>query len=665
MILMLLFASKLRAFSSGQFEIYFDRICPKGNISGFSIFLCSCVLCIFTNFVKIDTVFWKNKDERSVSVLKKTKVNRKSKHADMTIRGQIQAGNTKIIWIIIGIVVLSLINLGLIDWYQFRLNKYLNNVDQAKNVIISQFQWIEVLNDGINNRSKIELELDYERTAFHIWYQEVKNSTDSEAAGYLESAEEWNLKLHEDGKRALGFLEEDWNGAKSVLYKNVADDNTNFCKNMIKYADYYQEKAQKNHSNLVSRIIWAIITNVVLAFAAVFLARRMGNKLAKKISKPIEAVADWSEELSKGTAELIFDKSGEEGTDIVEVGRMIDSFQIMADSIQENVDVVKKVADGDMTAFVNIRSASDTLGKNLYRMVQSNDFMFKEISEIAQSVALGADHIAKASGSLAESCSVQAEAVQEFSEAINQTGEFIDANNEKTVHAKYVSGEIQQEVEESTEKMTELLKAMDAIREASERVSVIIGTIDDIAGQTNLLALNAAIEAARAGEAGKGFAVVANEVKELAVKSSEAADESKKLIEDTIEKTVLGDEISKETSETFGKITESIRKITDITQEIADAGIIQQQHIVEVKNNIGEISEAIAGNAAASEEAAAASEELNQNADELKEAMQKFNLRKRIPGKPYIPPEKQNDEKFIREAEENYQKALREGRAGV
>lgn len=601
-----------------------------------------------------------------MSRLKKAKEKRIPKLSDKTIRGQIQAGNTKIIWIIIGIVLLSLLNLGLIDLYQFKLNIYRGNVEDAKDVIISQYQWIADLNSTVNNRqTDTALELDSQKADFHLWYQKVKDDTDREAAGYLESAEDWNLKLYEHGQYAFDLMLENWDGAKSVLYKNIAEDNISFCDYMTKYVEYYQIRADKVRSELVSRIIWAICTNVVLAFAAVFMARRMGNKLAKKISKPIEAVADWSEELSKGAADLTFDSSGDRGTDIVEVSRMIDAFQVMAESIQENVNVVKKVADGDMTAFVNVRSSSDTLGKNLYRMVQSNDFMFAEISEIAESVASGADHIAKASGSLAESCSVQAGAVQEFTDAISQTGEFIDANNEKTVHAKNVSNEIQQEVEESTEKMAELLKAMDAIREASERVSAIIGTIDDIAGQTNLLALNAAIEAARAGEAGKGFAVVANEVKELAVKSSEAADESKKLIEDTIEKTALGDDISKETSDTFGKIIESIRKITNITQEIADAGIIQQQHITEVKANIGEISEAIDGNAAASEEAAAASEELNRNADELKEAMRKFNLRKRIPGKPYIPPEKQNDEQFIKEAEENYQKALQEGRAEV
>ena len=63
------------------------------------------------------------------------------------------------------------------------------------------------------------------------------------------------------------------------------------------------------------------------------------------------------------------------GNEDNEIGSMIRSFQRMVESIQENVRVVKRLAEGDMTVFVNIRSHEDSLGKNLYHLVQSNDFM--------------------------------------------------------------------------------------------------------------------------------------------------------------------------------------------------------------------------------------------------------------------------------------------------
>lgn len=587
---------------------------------------------------------------------------KKSKEKDMRVKGQIQRGNTKVIWIVVAIVVLSLLNLGLIDFYQNRLSFYTKKVSEVKDIMIAQYDWVNEVGRYLNRNISSPPEMDAGKCSFGQWYEEVKDSSEEGVAGYLETAYEMHKQMHVQASEVLEFSYFDDKASREKLDSTVVESNVKLCDALLQYQNYYQEKADKHHDNLIQRLIWAIMTNVVLAAAAAFIARRIGNRLAKKISEPIEAVADWSEELSKGAADLAFDSTEHTRTDIVEVSRMIDSFRTMAVSIQENVNVVQKVADGDMTAFVNIRSASDSLGKNLYRMVQSNDLMFAEISGIAQSVADGASHIASASGSLAESCSMQASAVQEFSEAINETGEFVAANNEKSIHAKEVSDEIQKEVLESMEKMEELLKAMSDIREASQKVAAIIRTINDIAGQTNLLALNASIEAARAGEAGKGFAVVADEVKDLAVKSAEAAEESKNLIIDTVEKTELGDKISQETSQTFGKIKISIQKIVDIAQDIAEAGARQQEQIAVVKNNIAEISEAIDGNAAASEEAAAASDELNSNADELKESMKKFNLRKRTPGKPYIPVEKQNDQEFIRTAEENYRKALQEGR---
>lgn len=585
------------------------------------------------------------------------------KHKDMTVRGQIKSGNGKIIGIVIAIVVLSLVNLGLVDWYQNRLYYYADIVKDAKDVTSSQYQWLYMLSNSINGGDNVAApEMDAAQCSFGVWYNEVSAKADDAIAVKLTQAYEMHQKMHDKGAEALALSKEDPAAADEILYGDVKDSGALMLSALEEYESYYQAEEEQKHSQLIQRLIWAIMTNVILAIAAYFLAKRFGNQLARKISEPIEAVISWSEELAKGAADLGFDTSQRVQTDIVEVQTLIEDFGTMAQSIQDNVNVVQKVADGDMTAFVNIRSSKDTLGKNLYRMVQNNDLMFAEITQIAESVATGADHIAKASSSLAESCSVQAGAVQEFSEAIMQTGSFIEENSQKTEEAKAVSTKIQEEIKDSTEKMQHLLAAMNDIREASIKVSDMIGIVEDIAEQTNLLALNASIEAARAGEAGRGFAVVANEVKELAVKSSEAADASKQLIGDTIHKTELGDVISKETSETFQIIIKSIQEITAITQTIAEAGEIQRKHIIEVKQNISEISDAIDNNAASSQEAASASDELRNNASELKASMDKFNLRKRTPGKPYIPPEKQNDPAFIHIAEMNYKKALEEGR---
>ena len=404
---------------------------------------------------------------------------------------------------------------------------------------------------------------------------------------------------------------------------------------------------------LETRVVTAMFTNLILAAVVWVFIRKSAEKLADKIAHPVSTVVNWASALALGSDQLEFD---EEQSELVETNEMMDAFKKMAASIQENVHVVQRVAEGDMTAFVNIRSSQDSLAKSLYKMVQTNDLMFNEITQIANEVAEGATDIAEASGALAESCTAQAHTISDFKVAVENTGNLLRENTSRLSHSQEISAEIKHEVAESKEKMEELLSSMTDITEASRKISTVIQTIEEIADQTNLLALNASIEAARAGEAGKGFAVVAGEVGTLAAQSADAAVQSRTLIEDTISKAARGNEISKQTSLTFDKIVDSMDDIYRVTEEISRTGKEQSRQLDVIEKDIREIAEAVDGNAAASEETAASSDMLTKS-----EAMSKFNLRKREPGKAYIPPEKMHDEEFIREAQANYEKAVKEG----
>ncbi|MDE6726174.1 MAG: hypothetical protein K2J79_11290 [Ruminiclostridium sp.] len=411
-------------------------------------------------------------------------------------------------------------------------------------------------------------------------------------------------------------------------------------------------------SIVVSVITFSVIGGLFVLVIMTIYYFIVSNKMTNSISVPVVEVAEWAEKLSMGSDDIGASNIHEDPLmiSISEIHRMILAFTAMSKSVKENVDIVRRVSEGDMTAYVNIRSSEDSLGKSLYKMVQSNDIMFAQITQIADSVTDGTNAISEAAQDLAESCTKQAEAIHTFREDIALTNQLVRENAKDAENANKISDAIRNEVVVSKEKMKDLVEAMKAIFDASKRVSGVIGEIESIADQTNLLAINAAIEASRAGQAGKSFAVVASSVKQLAEKSTESAKHSKELIDDTVTKASHGSQLSDETFAAFESIMESLEEIIGVSKKIASSGFNQQKNMEEIEKSITEISDIVSANAASSEETAAMTNEITTNANVLKESMKQFNLRDRKPGKPYIPPEKANDIDFVRVATENYER---------
>lgn len=239
------------------------------------------------------------------------------------------------------------------------------------------------------------------------------------------------------------------------------------------------------------------------------------------------------------------------------------------------------------------------------------------INEGASQVANAAQQISSSSQALAENASEQAATVEETSASIQEITASSSQTAEMTRGAEELMNQNIIKSGQSLKSIVEITSKINQIVADSDKIALIIKTIDQIAFQTNLLALNAAVEAARAGEAGAGFAVVADEVRNLAIRATEAAKTTQELLDETILRVGQISSSINDMNNNFEGIVESATVIGEKTTGITAASVEISKGLKQIATATSEIDKVTQEVASNSEESAASSEELSAQAEEM------------------------------------------------
>jgi methyl-accepting chemotaxis protein len=337
----------------------------------------------------------------------------------------------------------------------------------------------------------------------------------------------------------------------------------------------------------------------------------------------LDEMKDFQEEASKKDADAAVQAYSSTRTVMITLGSLALVFgsliafwvtRSITGPISEAVNVANMLAEGDLTAKIEVNSTDETgmLLQAMQNMVGKLSQIITEVRGAADNLSSASEEVSATAQSMSQATSEQAASVEETSASIEQMSASINQNTENAKVTDGMAGKAAKEATEGGEAVKQTVTAM-------KQIAGKIGIIDDIAYQTNLLALNAAIEAARAGEHGKGFAVVAAEVRKLAERSQIASQEIGELASNSVQ-------MAEKAGHLLDEMVPSINKTSDLVQEITAASEEQSSGVGQINNAMSQLNQITQQNASASEELAATAEEMSSQAEQLQHSMGFFKV---------------------------------------
>ena len=376
--------------------------------------------------------------------------------------------------------------------------------------------------------------------------------------------------------------------------------------------------------------VTAAIVIVIVAIGGTALSLITIKKLASSMLIPITQIQEVVGKLKAGELDMdvVYDGKDEFGELAV---NLHEACVQMNTVVKDAGFLLSEMAEGRF----NVSSSAEesyigdfnSLIISMNKLNHQLDSTLHQIADSAVKVKDGSQQMARNAQGLAEGATEQASAIEELTATIETVSQISAESANSAVHAAESAKTASENATKNREEINELTSAMERITDTSKEIENIIASIEDIASQTNMLSLNASIEAARAGEAGKGFAVVADQIGRLAADSSHSAVMTRELISKSLAEIETGNRIVVSTMEAIDSVLKDMGDFAKMASGAAEASRVQADMLKQIEAGIEQISSVVQNNSVSAQETSTVSEALAEQASNLEEMVERFDLR--------------------------------------
>ncbi len=470
---------------------------------------------------------------------------------------------------------------------------------------------------GLPNSEYIFLNVENGVYLYHE--DEALLNTETTDSGYREIIQ----RIQVDGNTQAGtYSYQDENGINQlVVYKYLKDRGWVF---MIR------DSATKVYGAVTTvRIVVGLLCAIMAAaiiLITLLILHREGKELMA-LERAISRLGDLNLSADQ-ELEIFYGRTDEIGMIAKTTHRVCECLKKTIDDVGR---ILGEIADGNLTVDV-AKNETYYIGdfKVLFKSLKSIHVnlmnVIRDISHIANQVDISADQVSKEAQALFQGTTEQAVSIDGLVSNVTAITSQIQTSTMRCSNASQLVDKATGYTVEADTKMEQLITTTKNIDQSSAQIVTIIKTIEDISLKTNILALNASIEAGRSGTEGKGFSVIANEIRSLAAKSAEAAQNTNNLINCSIQDIKTGTESTNLAVSAMQVINDCIQAIKTLMDEIAIDSVQQSEMITLVENGIKKISEVVQTNSATSEESAEVSKELSNQAKTLNNLISRFQI---------------------------------------